>query len=184
MATLNQVTTIVNQIHRTEKTLNISKLNFAKALYDASVQVNWDKTNYKSFHGMLTAEVTTVPVGTAYAYSYYYKHFVRIGFSDADIVKAIANLGWARATKCATIQNRKIKLTSFLTKYAGISWTDLAHSSRSQVVSNYRHYSFGLEEPYADKLDGILKTHGMTIDLTQRRRHGVCQAMTNLLDSL
>ena len=171
----------ITKIKKLEQTTNDTRFSLAKEFWNAKELIDWRKTKYKTFVGMIEQE-THYSGATAERYMYFYRNTQWFGWSDIEIMKLLDSLGWTKTLRACAITTKRVKIDTLIKRFKNIKNMELSQMKVGEINNEYRYYSVGLPKEYADKLDGILKTHGMSIG--PKRRNNVNQAVMSLLDAL
>tara|TARA_R110002126_G_C10223305_1_gene479261 strand:- start:66 stop:614 length:549 start_codon:yes stop_codon:yes gene_type:complete len=182
MSNTRVVASVIKNLKTSEKNNNLNAYIFSKSLYEAKIQVNWKHTSYKSFKGMLTAEIKTVSPKSAYQYAYQYGRLIKLGLSHTDILRIVKTMGWNKALYACRTQLTKISASAFITKYKDISDRKLQKKVKVTTDTGLQTFAIRLPEPYSTQFAAILTVHGMKE--TTHQRNNVAPAMMQFLDTL
>jgi hypothetical protein len=172
--------TIVSALKRLSTSTAKNKYKFAKVLHQASL-INWANTHYGSFDKMVTAELDDSG-NEIYEMLYEFSCMQKKGwFSEGSQLAIIELLGWTRFVLAIQLETDDMPVFQFVAKYKKVAHYKL-RKKQEKVPGGDRAYGFSLPEAYANKYDGILIQHGMSI--IDGRRRGVRAAMKSFLDSL
>jgi hypothetical protein len=172
--------TIVSELKRLSTSTSMHKYKFAKTLNQASL-TNWSNTDYKTFDKMVTIELNDSSEDI-YQMLYEFRCMQKNEWFDAATQMALLELlGWKRFVLAIQFETEKMTAPKFTTKYRKIAFYKLKQK-QEQLPGGDRAYSYSLPHIIANKYDGILMNHGMTI--VNGRRHGVRAAMISFIDTL
>lgn len=176
----NETNDIVKALQKCSITVVQHKLAFAKLLSKA-VLLNWSKTDYKTFDGMIKYELNDSN-NEIYQLLYEYSCIQKFAWFNSKEQSAISELlGWTRFVLAIQFETEKLTVIEFVAKYKNIALYKLKKKEEKSDDCD-RAYGFSLPYIHANKLDGILIQHGMTI--TNGRRHAVRDSVMSFLDSL
>jgi len=170
---------IVDTIKKLSFNSDSQKYDLAKVLHQARI-VNWSQTKYKTFDNMIKVEINDTN-REVYTLIYGYSCMQKFKWSDAAIKTVLKQLGWSRFV--AAIQKEFVIKTKydFINKYYKMPMNKLI-PVRAVDPEGDRAYGFNLPAEHANKWDGILTQHGMTI--INGRRHGVRDSVISLINTL
>jgi hypothetical protein len=170
---------LVSSMKVLSKGTDAQKYEFAKVLYQAS-HLDWSETQYGSFAAMLNAELTNT-ASEVHSLIYAYQCMAKFGWSRASQLQCLAHLGWTRYVMAIQAEHSPIDPYTFMDKYHKMP-VYMISPKAAPLPDADRAYAFTIPAFSADKLDGILKDHGMTIAFG--RRHGVRNSVISLISSI
>jgi len=170
---------LVKSIKVLSRTSAGQKYMFAKVLHKAST-IDWEITKYATFDGMIKAEIPNLNA-EVHNLIYGYTCMQKFVWTILQQKYCLEHLGWTKFVAAANKETVKMGHIAFVKKYKKISMSTLVDKSTT-ANKGERTYFFSLPDQSANKLDGILGQHGMTI--TNGRKHGVHDSVIALLDSL
>ena len=174
-----EIQALVSSIKVLSKGTDAQKYEFAKVLYNAS-HLDWSETEYGSFAAMLNAELTNT-ASEVHGLIYAYQCMSKFGWTKAIQLECLAHLGWTRYVMAIKAEPTPINPHTFMDKYYKMP-VYMISPKATPLPDADRAYAFSVPAFAADKLDGILKDHGMTIAFG--RRHGVRNSFISLIGSI
>jgi len=176
---VSEVKKIVSNLKVLSKGTDKQKYKLAASLYKAS-HLDWSGTEYLTFNSMIATEINDIDTEVhrlIYAYQLMCKH----KWTKEVQLEALEHLGWTRFVTAMSVQDKDCDPYAFMDKYYNMPLYKIKPKPAKTDDAD-RAYGFSLPKSYADKFDGILMEHGMTI--INDRRHGVRSSMMSLLDSM
>jgi hypothetical protein len=170
---------LVSSMKVLSKGTDAQKYEFAKVLYQAS-HLDWSETLYGSFAAMLNAELTNT-ASEVHGLIYAYQCMTKFNWSRNIQLQCLAHLGWTRYVMAIQAEHSPIDPHAFMEKYHKMP-VYMISPKAAPLPDADRAYAFTIPAFAADKLDGILKDHGMTIAFG--RRHGVRNSVISLIGSI
>jgi len=174
-----EIQALVSSIKVLSKGTDAQKYEFAKVLYTASHK-DWSETEYGSFAAMLNAELTNT-ASEVHGLIYAYQCMGKFNWTKAIQLECLAHLGWTRYVMAIQEEHIPINPHAFMDKYYKMP-VYMISPKAAPLPDADRAYAFTIPAFAADKLDGILKDHGMTV--AHGRRHGVRNSVISLISSL
>ena len=170
---------LVKSIKVLSRTSAGQKYMFAKILHKAST-IDWENTMYDTFDGMIKAEIPNLNA-EVHNLIYGYTCMQKFVWTIKDQKYCLEHLGWAKFVAAANKETVKMTHVAFVKKYKKIPMSTLV-DKKEAANNGERTYFFSLPDQSANKFDGILGQHGMTI--INGRKHGVHDSVIALLNSL
>jgi len=175
---LKEIQEIVGGIRVLSKGTDAQKYEFAKVLYNAS-HLDWSETEYGSFAAMLNDEITNI-ASKVHGLIYAYQCMGKFNWTKTIQLECLTHLGWTRYVMAIQEEKGVIDPKTFMDKYYNMP-VYLISPKAAPLPDADRTYAFSIPAFSADKLDGILKDHGMTI--SHGRRHGVRNSFISLISA-
>jgi hypothetical protein len=174
-----EIQELVGSIRVLSKGTDSQKYYFARVLYNAS-HLDWSETEHGSFAAMLNAELTNT-ASEVHGLIYAYQCMGKFNWSRDSQLQCLAHLGWTRYVMAIKAEPTPINPHTFMDKYYKMP-VYMISPKAAPLPDADRHYGFTIPAFAADKLDGILKDHGMTIAFG--RRHGVRNSFISLIGTI
>ena len=178
MKNLN-ISQLVTSIKTLSRTSTGQKYMFAKLLYKAST-IDWAVTKYLTFDAMIKAEIPNLNA-EVHNLIYGYTCMQKFNWVDKEQKHCLGHLGWTKFVAAINTETSKLGYLAFVKKYKKIPISKLV-GFNGKSNTGERSYNFSLPDKLANKLDGILTQHGITV--INGRKHGLRDSVISLINTL
>ena len=179
MKNLN-ISQLVTSIKKLSRTSTGQKYMFAKLLNMAANTIDWEVTQYVTFDAMIKAEIPNLNA-EVHNLIYGYTCMQKFNWPEKEQKYCLERLGWTKFVAAINKETAKLGHVAFVKKYKKIPMSKLVDTG-TQANTGERSYAFSLPDKLANKLDGILSQHGITV--INGRKHGLRDSVISLISTL